>query len=571
MTACFRFLLAALVGAACLGMPCGHAAAPTFQELMNPAVFPDAQRAMRVEEATVSDQGLQVRTTGAAFELDAAGNGVFRQRIGHEREVARIRITGLRATPKLTHNTAGLAFAQFNTPKLDLRVNGDSLFMFHAHEPVTIEITRCIEVGFQAAYRGNLLLLDEWGGFGLFCSDKDFGKALQPYETSVARHTLPADGVLWVSVCPPKPYDWDRSFADHVVWHWSMQTGYPPDAELAAWSKEGNIVLLQSEVMLWKDWNLAFEPRLGEAEFARVRNTMHAQGTRFIVYTSPYYFLKGTPIESRAMNSFEHYSETGFPPGWPDGVNIDLFMDEIGKLMTKYRPDGLYFDGQYTENVPALYSLARRARALLGETGLLEWHSTAALGDGLCFLPQADAYVDFVLRGEGRDATYANFDYLRYFVSGYNASNSIGVLCNNGSKPTPELMDQLLSANGRMHTLAGWLSDPKTMETVHNAYRARLTPALRAQVERESDARQNAIAERSKLRAEEQRALHTPPTWTKALLDVHAEELSAWTPHVSALNTAPFQVKDNSLAITAKASTYAFLTHPLELSPRHAR
>ncbi len=540
-----------------------RAEAPTFQGLMDPAVFPAPQGGMTVERAEVSGGALEVVTTGAEFRMDASGEGVFRQRVGTPRAVARIRVTGLSDPPTLTHSGPGFAFCSYASPKLDLRVNGDSLFMFHARESVTVEITRSIEVGFTASHKGSLLVLDEYGGFGLFCSDDALAGALEPYEPVVARHTLPADAVLWVGVCPPKPFDWDRSLKNHVVWHWSMDTGYPADADLAAWAAEGNIVLLQSEVMLWKDWNLAFEPRHGPEEFARVRETIHRNGMRFIVYTSPYYFLKRTPLEHLAMNSFENFSVTGFPPGWPHGDNMDLFLPEIEKVMREHRPDGLYFDGQYAESAPALYALARKSREIVGEDGILEWHSTGAFGPGMCFVPQADAYVDFILRGEGRDSAYGNPDYLRYFVSCHNTSNSIGVLCNNGPRPTADLADRVLAVNARMHTIASWLSDPATMKVVREDYQARLTPALRGEVERGCAERQARIAETTRLRLDEQRALKAPPGWGTPVLEAAGETMAAWTPSISAQNAAPFAVEEGALRVTARANTHAFFTAPL--------
>lgn len=562
-----RIGLALTLGVLCLAhaLP-SHAAAPTFQDLMSPSAFPDAQRGMTVEEVKSSADSLKIVTTGAECSLDATGQAVFRQRIGHPRELLRLRIKGLSNLPKPSHQGPGFAFASVAVPKLDLRVNGDSLFMFHAHEPVALEISRSFDAGWAAVYKSNAVVLDEWGGFGLFCSDPAFAEVLHPQGETTIRYTLPADAVLWIGLCPPKPYDWDRSYKDHVVWHWSKETGYPTDTDLKSWASEGNFVLLQSEVMLWKDWNLAFEPRLGPAEFERVRNTIHGQNMRFIVYTSPYYFLKGTPIENTAMNSFENFEKTGFPSGWADGRNIDLFLNEIAKVMTQYKPDGLYFDGQYTENVPALYALARHARGIVGENGLLEWHSTAALGDGLCFLPQADAYVDFILRGEGRDANYTDADYLRYFVSGYNSSNSIGVLCNNSGKLTPELVHNVLDVNARMHTLAGWLSNPQAKEIIH-AYRAQLGPALRERVEQLANERQAALPQRAHERTQEYQALHTPPKWTKPAMAASGADFLSWTPSVSPLNKEPFAETGGTLAIMANASTYAFFTHPLDCAP----
>jgi len=537
-------------------------AAPTFQALMDPSMFPDAHRGMVVESAGMKDGALRIVTTGAELALDMTGKAVFRQRIGRARDVVTLQIEGgIERAPKLTHSGPGLAFARFEAPRFDLRANGDSLFMLHVHEPLGVTVTRAIDVGFTASFESNHLLLDEWGGFGIYCSEKTLNAAFDPYGPVTARYDLPADSVLWIGVCPPKPYDWDRSITDHVVWHWSNQLGYPPDDELVAWSKEGNVVLLQSEVMLWKDWNVAFEPRLGEAEFARVRNTMHEHGTRFIVYTSPYYFLKGTALEPRALNSFENFK--GWPPGSPTGENMELFMAAITKVMREYKPDGLYFDGQYTSNPAALYALARRTRALLGEDGILEWHSTAALGGGRCMLPHADAYVDFILRGEGRDSVYADFDYLRYFVSCYNVSNSIGVICNNHGSPTADLVQRLLEANCRMHTIAGWLDDPATVDVIHNTYRARLTPALRAQVERDAAERQRGVADRAKNLARERAALMAPPDWDAPILAESFDALPDWESVVSPQNGDPFAIEEGALAVTGKAHTYAFLTGTL--------
>ena len=537
-------------------------AAPKFQDLMDPSVFPEAQRGMTVESARAGDGALRIVTTGAEMALDVEGRGVLSQRIGHPRQVVSIRFEGgFACLPEVTHAGPGLAFARYVEPGIDVRANGDSLFMFHVHEPTAVVVERAINAGFSASFGCNHVLLDEWGGFGLYCSEGGFDDAFDPYGPVTARYELPADAVLWVGVCPPKPYDWERSLRDNVVWHWSNELGYPPDGQLVTWSKKGNICLLQSEIMLWKDWNLAFEPRLGEAEFARVRDTMHGEGMRFIVYTSPAYFFKGTSSEHHAFNSFDGF--TSWPPSRGIGDNIDLFMEEITKVMREYKPDGLYFDGQYFNSPAALYALARRTRALLGEDGILEWHSTAALGHGLCSLPQADAYVDFILRGEGRDNVYRDFDYLRYFVSCYNSSNSIGVLCNNGPRPARDLVRRLLEANCRMHTIAGWLNDPALVDLLATEYEAKLTPALREQTERGADARQAGVAERAEILAVEQRALEAPPDWDAPILAESFETLPEWQQSVSPANDRPFSVQDGVLAITGKAHTYAFLTCPI--------
>ena len=64
-------------------------AAPTFQELMDPKLFPDPQRGMVVESAQVDGDSIRVRTTGADIRISlSTGQIVFGQRIGHQRPLA---------------------------------------------------------------------------------------------------------------------------------------------------------------------------------------------------------------------------------------------------------------------------------------------------------------------------------------------------------------------------------------------------------------------------------------------------------------------------------------------------
>jgi len=556
-----------MIAAALLAVSIGHAAAPaapTFQELMDPNLFPGPQRGMRVESAQQDEHVIRIMTTGAEVVIEPGGGVIrFTQRIGHRRPVAALTLDRAMDGGRLTHSGPGLARVTFDRPKITLRVNGDSLVMLHLHEPLVLKVERAIEPAWSDSFGANHLIVDEWGGFGLYCSKTHLDDRFDAFNEVVATYPLAADDVLWVGVCPPRPYDWDRSLRDHVVWHWSNTLGYPPDDDLRSWKAHGNIVLLQSEVMLWKDWNLDFVPRLGAEEFARVRKTIHDLGMRFIVYASPYYFLKGTPIENKAMNSFDHFDVTGFPPGWPTGENMELFMTAITRVMREHQPDGLYFDGQYTDNPAALYALARRTRALLGEEGVLEWHSTGALGPAKCYLPQADAYVDFILRGEGEGKRYEDFDYMRFFISGYNVSNGIGVVCNNGPPGmTSGLVRDALRANARFHTIANWLGDPNAMKAVRE-YRAALTPDLRRIVDEQVDARQTQVAVKVAAARAEAQTLRDEPTWGRAVRTVDFKTMPDAKPFVSAKNDRPFSIVDGRLRIHAHAHTHAYLQLPL--------
>ncbi|MBT3287896.1 MAG: hypothetical protein HN380_11170 [Victivallales bacterium] len=538
-------------------------AAPTFQDLMAPESFPNPQRGLVVAEATLRAGVGRVVTTGAEITIKTStGEILLAQRIGSQRPLVRLRLGKALQGGELTHSGKGFARFTFTSPKLTIRVNGDSLFMLHAQEALSVPVERLILPAWHASYRSNHLIADELGAFGLYCSQPGISDQFDPYTQTVATYPLPENEVLWVGVCPPKPYDWERSFAEKVVWHWTRGDAYPSDDALTDWSKHGNVVLLQSEVKLWKDWNLAFEPRKGPEEFARVRETVHRLGMRFIVYTSPYYFLKGTSLESRAFNSFEGFKH--WPPGTSSGENMGLFLAAIRKVMKEHKPDGLYFDGQYTGNPAALYALAREAREIVGEKGILEWHSTGALGSGGCYLPQADAYVDIILRGEGKGADYGDFDYLRFFVSGYNINNCIGVLCNNGPEAAdPELSKQVLAANARYHMLVSRLRNKEVAATMGEHYLPRLKDGLRQEVDAGVARRQQAVEAKVEALTAEIRTLAGGGEGLRQIWGSTFRELPTGTTHVSPQNPYPFRITPDGLRVRAKANTYACYEIPL--------
>ncbi|MCX5757759.1 MAG: hypothetical protein NTU83_04495 [Candidatus Hydrogenedentes bacterium] len=550
--------LAAIVGLLAIfhGTETG-AATPTFQALMDPSVFPGAQRGMKVESVAQDAETITITTTGASIVLNCSNGAVsFRQRIGHERPVVTLELNQALRGVKVTHKGDGFARVTIDRPQATIRVNGDSLFLLHAHEALRAAVREEIVPAWNASWKTNHLIVDEFGGFGLYCSDLELQDQYDAYNVPVATYSLPANAVLAVGVCPPKPYDWDRSLRDQVIWHWSNLTSYPPDDELQSWKPYGNLVLLQSEVLLWKDWNLDFVPRLGPDEWTRVRNTIHGMGLPFIVYTSPYFFLKGTSQEKQAVND-----QPGVCPGAiVNGENMPLFLDAIRRVMRELKPEGLYFDGQYMENPAALYALARYSREIIGEEGILEWHSTTELGswDSLLYMPQADAYADIQLRGEGRDRQYADFDYLRFFVSGYNINNCIGVLCNNSGKEmsVPQL-EAVLKANARLHTLIG---HPAMREFILNEYRPRLTPEYRASVDRLVAERQQRVREKADAMAS---FLKEPSKGLTPAMSFRFNAMPDVEKRVSAANPDALSIVDGLLHIRAHAHTFAFLRLPV--------
>lgn len=548
-----RLLLVVLLFSSFLDV-LAYAAIPTFQDLMDPSAFPDAQRGLAVESVAEKDGNVTITTTGAVMVMDAAkGVMSFRQRIGGERPVATLDLGQPMTGVKITHNGKGFARVTIEEPKATVRVNGDSLFMLQVHAPLSPSVRAEIAPAWNASWKTNHLIVDELGGFGLYCSETKLAEQYDPYANPVAAYPLPENAVLAVGVCPPKPYDWERSLREQVIWHWSNVTSYPPDEELRAWKPYGNVVLLQSEVMLWKDWNLDFVPRLGMDEWNRVRDTIHGMGMPYIVYTSPFYFLKGTSQEKNAVND-----KPGVCPGAiVNGENMDLFLDAITRVMKELKPDGLYFDGQYAENPAALYALARHSRKIIGEDGILEWHTTVELGawGSLMYMPQADAYTDIQLRGEGSDRLYGDFDYLRYFVSGYNINNCIGVLCNNSGKgmSVPQL-ESVLKANARLHTLLGM------SEFIAKEYRPRLTPEYHAEVDRLVVERQQQARAKADATAAFLKGPQTAPSTVAAF---EFDQMPDAEKLISPLNPDALSQADGCLHVRAHTSTHAYLKLPV--------
>jgi len=539
--------------------------------------FSDAQFGMAVEGVSEDGGRITVRTTGAEFVFEPA-TGTLRllQRLGTAREAAVVSLgEGTLAGLKIERRSEGAVLLSAREGELRIRINGDSLLMLRdaAEREVSYRLGFPPLTVRQAG--GNYLFLDEYGGVGSYLAT-GFAASAEPYTGAAVSRRLQPDQILWLSVAPPREYPWEESLRDRVCWHWSMQTGYPPDSDIETWSRHGNILLQQSEVMLWKDWSLRFIPRNGVEEFERVNRTCERLGMRNIVYTSPLYFLTGTGLESRAMNSFDNFSVTGFSPGDGRGLNWPIFISEIAKVMREYRPDGLYFDGIY-DNVVRTYIAARKAREIVGERGLLEYHATGSPPGGGVYLPQIDTYFNFILRGEGCQAQYTDPDYLRYFVSTYNISNSIGVLCNNNDYPLDKgFIDKLLDDNIRLHYLLGGPEDQRT-QGMTRYYWPALNGGLRARVERaaaERGAAGTGIGEALR-RAASSDASTLRPIYETGFADAgfraevdptKAEDVAlpdGWHAYLSPHSQGSISSEAGVLRIAALGNTVAYLERPV--------
>ena len=145
----------------------------------------------------------------------------------------------------------------------------------------------------------------------------------------------------------------------------------------------------------WACYN--YEP-VDESELMRVVDTSHSLGMRVIPYMSPFY--------SSAKGKY--------------------FVEKVKEMLGKFRMDGVYFDG-VSSDILYSYRMVREIREVLGDKILYVHCTSDPLMSTTIYCPFIDTYADYILRAE-HIKSFTD-EYLRYVISGYNISNSIGYIC----------------------------------------------------------------------------------------------------------------------------------------------
>jgi len=469
---------------------------PLTKDIMSDEIFMEGGWHMRVEGVQETEGRLTVTTTGTIFEFSpSTGKVLCSQRLARQRQSVLLRfpeesLVGL----KVTAQGSGAIILE-SDQGIEFKVNCDSLLMIRAKDEAEVScrvLWRPAQVYPSGAHR---LLLDPYGAVGLF----PIGEAALVGEQeakSEYTYTLSGSGMLWASVGPPRPYDWEMSLQGRLIWHYAnsrFELGVPSNKRIDQLKEKGNILWLQGGLLLWQTghdgipsspMHIGFEPRLPR-EFQRVIDYSHQVGLRVVAYASPFYFIKGLG-EGKAAS--------------PTGQNVADYLACLSELLEDYPDlDGIYFDGVYPRSVKNTYIVCRATRELLGDDRILHIHCTSNAPGGLCYNPAADTWADFILRGEGQG--FRSQQWLRYFVSGYNISNAIGVVCNNAGYwvPTKEQVEMTLRANARLaympsepeeypldtrYTPEGWADIwRRHEEAMKELYWPQLTESYRAWVE----------------------------------------------------------------------------------------
>ncbi len=204
-------------------------------------------------------------------------------------------------------------------------------------------------------------------------------------------------------------------------------------------------------------WRTARHVPSNMDEFHRVRDEVHRNGMKFVVYVSPF------------------YSEAP-----------DIFV-EMRRVLNEYQVDGFYFDG-IANDFRDSYRIIRRAREIVGKDRILYVHDS--LWDsynGLVYFPFVDTYADYILRGEGGRLGLGLQDFLRWVVSGYNIGNAVGYWVYYGSNiddpseqpydyqtdqvPTTMHINAALRNEARIwRTMQAWGDQPGELERFDREY-----------------------------------------------------------------------------------------------------
>ena len=306
---------------------------------------------------------------------------------------------------------------------LRIEIHPDSLLQVYATSPMVLTVSSDLDAQYQADTQGHLLLVDDTGGIGVYpcgsLQDRDLTHTPGEAPKWDVRYHFGRNGRLLFSVFPPRAFDFDQYYGEGIIHHGTIQPWvvppFPTDEMIQKASEHTRVLVLHEG--LWagkltregkpvetvKDLYAEgayvshdFEA-FDEKELVRTIQTSHRLGMKVIPYMSPFY--------SSAR-------------GW-------VYWRNVEKRLQQYEMDGLYFDG-ISQDILESYDTIRMARNVVGD-GSLYVHCTSDPVSKNVFCPFIDTHADYILRAE--HATALNDSYLRYVISGYNVSNSIGHLC----------------------------------------------------------------------------------------------------------------------------------------------
>ncbi|MEE9392690.1 MAG: hypothetical protein V3W41_09315 [Planctomycetota bacterium] len=360
---------------------------------------------------------MQVPKPSACWDVDGA-EAVLSQLWPVQRPLARVEITS-EATLSATPERGDLKFSLDDDGLLRLQTT-DS-------RPVSLRVvaTTKTETKFVAQERGAEIRLDANGGFGVWPSSASMRRDAKGLDRDLVFDLVEGEE-LFVQALPSKRPD--PRFLGWRIAHEGQPRPFPraaypnnerlkeclAHAELFAWHAYfwRGLSLgerLQAKARPWRrsSWMTAFhEPELKE-EFERVKDGVKQSGRPFVLYISPRY--------SRAPN----------------------LAEEMKRIVVEYGADGFYLDGLALDIREARAQMVA-ARAAVGNDGLLYLNaSDRPYTNAGMRCPFVEGLADFCLRGANGKSGLDRESFLRFGVSGWHTTSTIGLWCHYGSRGLP--------------------------------------------------------------------------------------------------------------------------------------
>ncbi len=391
---------------------------------------------MELKSVKENKDTIIVITTGAKYIIDKSGKkGKIScyQQLNKERLIASLDFNCCfsNLTVERKDETTCILFDLEECNYLRLQINSDSLLEIFSHGELSLTFSGSFLPDYSAEKNGNILLIDETGGIGLYpykglrnIESIDFTSKEWKIDYTLGRYSR-----FLVSVFPPRRFNHKQSLEERVAHHGlpdapeyregqsPLPMPLPSNDEIQELARYSNILVLHHEFWQGKLTRKGkvvstFEDILinaahccheyipvDERELIRVIKKAHSLKMKVIPYMSPFYSTaKGKD-----------------------------FLDKIKEKLEQYNFDGVYFDGVYFDDILYSYSIIRETRRLLKDK-ILYYHCTlGSLYSRNIYCPFIDTYADYILRAES-GAGFTD-KHLRYVISGYNISNSIGYIC----------------------------------------------------------------------------------------------------------------------------------------------
>lgn len=399
-----------------------------------PEVLPteesDVLMGMKVEPAVEDEGGLHITATGSMFTLRNDARILCSQRIPRQRMLLAIQLPKTTVPWTLADQNDFACRVAGNG--IRVVIQGDSLIIIKAERKTELVLEGLFKPAYWTQKDGRYLLIDHDGGFGVYPTesrrsaewqwvDPDGHRGLPPPLSDQQPPNATPQGPwrimcnlnkgeeVWVSLFPPRPYNWHRSFEPlaHEGSDKPLEKyAYPSDELIRSAARFCKVFTVHSFIWPGGDhppWRIPRFVPSDQQKFERMCDSIHQNNMKLVFYLSPRYYS-----------------------------GQDLF-GELRRVLAEYKADGFYFDG-VSRDFRESYRITRHARRILGDDRILYVHcSTDPLGSRTIYCPFIDTYADFILRGEAGFGTLSSDAFMRWVCSGYNISNSIGYWCHYGT------------------------------------------------------------------------------------------------------------------------------------------